>query len=85
MFSVNFPLVFIYILEHLGKVRQGTLKLKFNISNHRNFSVNLPIVFIYFNFLRIKFKSNHQENLKNIAKVKFYKGGQNPKVLYYLI
>ena len=23
--------------RHLGEVRQGTLKLKFNISNHRNF------------------------------------------------
>ena len=33
--------------------RQGTLKFKFNISNHRNFSVNLPIVFIYFYFVKI--------------------------------
>ena len=37
--------------HHLGEVRQGTLQLKFDISNHRNFSVNLPIVFIYFYFV----------------------------------
>ena len=52
IFSLNLPLVFIYkfyqkeikILlpgepreQHIGKVRQGTLKLKFNISNHHNF------------------------------------------------
>ena len=37
--------------QHLGEVRQGTLKLKIDISNHRNFSMNLPIVFILlFNF-----------------------------------
>ena len=27
--------------QHLGEVRQGTLELKLNISNHRYFSVNL--------------------------------------------
>ena len=36
--------------KHPGEVGQGTLKLKYNISNHRNFSVNLPMVFIYFYF-----------------------------------
>ena len=29
--------------QHLGEVRQGTLKLKFSINNHLIFSVNLPI------------------------------------------
>ena len=61
-FSVNLPLVFSLsfirknfksnhqeILEqHRGEVRQGTLKLKFNISNHRNFSSDLTIVSIFF-------------------------------------
>ena len=61
-FSGNLPLVFIYKFykkeiqiqpprepreQHLGEIRQETLKLKFNISNHHNFLVNIPIVFIY--------------------------------------
>ena len=62
IFLVNLPLVFIYKFymkeiqiqqlpgepweQHLGEVRQGTLK--FNISNHHIFSVNLPIVLSIF-------------------------------------
>ena len=52
IFTVNLPLVFIYKFyqkeikikdqeesqeQHLGEVRQGTLKLKFNVRNLRNF------------------------------------------------
>ena len=51
-FSVNLSLVFIFNFynketqiqpsgepreQHLGEDRRGTLKLKYNISNHRNF------------------------------------------------
>ena len=81
-FSVYLPLVFIYKFyekeiqiqqpgtpreQHVGVVRQGTLKLKFNISNHRNLSANLSISFIYFYFVKKKLISNHQENLDNIS------------------
>ena len=51
----------------LFKVRQGTLKFKFNVGNQRIFWVNLPIVFIYFYFMKKKFNYNHQENLENIV------------------
>ena len=56
IFSVKLPLVYIYKFyqkeskiqqpeeswEHLGEVRQGTLKFKVNVRNHRIFWVNLP-------------------------------------------
>ena len=34
------------------------LKLKFKISNRRNFSANLPIVFIYFYFVKRNLNPN---------------------------
>ena len=43
-------------------------------------------IYLYLFRIERKFKPNHQENLENSVKVKFYKEDRNPNlILYYLI